>query len=294
MRRFLFTDNRQLAPGPMLWLELTSDGFAEAVRASDGLCLVPMGCLERHGPHLPVGTDQISVDAVARAAAQKEPAVVFPPYYFGAIFTARHQPGTVALTRTLLFPVLEAAVNEVARNGFTKVLLVNGHGGNTRLIHVFLRMLLEDPRDYVVYATDWYVLEESARERWHEMRASDFGGHADEMETSVMLHVHPGLVRMEAAGSADEGRPMHRLSCLPDVTTSIDWYADHPTHYAGDAREATAEKGRFLFDACVDKLVSQMRAVKSDAVSAELQQEFYRKAEHPGGAGPRTRLRQSP
>jgi creatinine amidohydrolase len=114
------------------------------------------------------------------------------------------------------------------------------------------------------------------------------------METSVMLHVHPGLVRMEAAGSADEGRPMHRLSCLPDVTTSIDWYADHPTHYAGDAREATAEKGRFLFDACVDKLVSQMRAVKSDAVSAELQQEFYRKAEHPGGAGPRTRLRQSP
>jgi len=100
----------------MLWTELTSDGFAQAVEDSSGLCLLPFGCIERHGPHLPLGTDQITVDAVARQAAEEEPAVVFPSYYFGKIFTARHIPGTIALTRTLLLPLLEAVVDEIARN----------------------------------------------------------------------------------------------------------------------------------------------------------------------------------
>jgi creatinine amidohydrolase len=265
----------------MLWLELTSEGFPEAVKASKGLCLVPIGCLERHGPHLPVGTDQCHADAVARAAADREPAVVFPSYYFGAIHTARHRLGTVALTKRLLLPVLEAVVGEIARNGFSKVLLVNGHGGNRHMIHVLLRMLLEEPHDYVVYATDHYVLEEPARQRWHEMRATDFGGHADEMETSLMLHLRPDLVHMEALTEAKEGAPKGRLAHLPQLTTSIDWYADHPTHYAGDARAATAQKGEFLFQACVDKLVKQMRAIKADHVSPELQREFYRQAERP-------------
>jgi len=264
-----------------LWLELTSDRFSQAVRASDGLCLLPMGCLEKHGPHLPIGADQMHVDAVARAAAETEPAVVFPSYYFGAIYTARHCVGTVALTRRLLLPLLEAIVEEIARNGFRKVLIVNGHGGNTRMIHMFLRMLLEEPRDYVVYATDSYVLQEAAQQRWHRMQASQHGGHADEMETNVMLHLRPDLVCMGALKAPLEGAPKRRLSRLPHLATSIDWYADHPTHYAGDARAATHEKGAFLFDAWVEKLVRQMQAVKADRVSPALQREFYKQAGQP-------------
>jgi len=268
----------------MQWLELTSDAMREAVQTAGGLCLLPMGCLERHGPHLPVGTDQIAADLVSLAAAETEPAVVFPSYYLGVIFTAKHQLGTIALTRQLLLPVLEATIDEIARNGFKKILIVNSHGGNCRLLHLFLRMLLEEARDYVVYTTDYYVLEEGPRQHWHQMRDSDFGGHADEMETSVMLHLRPDLVHMEALTRPDEGRPMGRLRHLPDLNTSISWHADHPTHYAGDARAATAEKGEFLFKACVEKLVKQMRAIKSDSVSQELQAEFYRKAAHPDRA----------
>lgn len=265
----------------MQWLELTSDKMREAVKEAAGLCLLPMGCLERHGPHLPLGTDQIAADAVSSAAAQTEPAVVFPSYYFGAIFTAQHQLGTIALTRKLLLPVLEATVDEIARNGFKKILIVNSHGGNRRMLHLLLRMLLEEPRDYVVYTTDYYVLEEGPRQLWHQMRGNDFGGHADEMETSVMLYLRPDLVHMDALGTPDEGRPMGRLKHLPDLNTSVSWYADHPAHYAGDARSATAEKGEFLFKACVEKLVKQMRAIKSDLVSRKLQDEFHRKAAHP-------------
>jgi creatinine amidohydrolase len=233
-------------------------------------------CRKRSG-----GTDQMAADAVSRAAAEVEPAVVFPPYYFGAIFTARDHAGTVALTRRLLLPVLEATVEEIARNGFDKILIVNSHGGNRRMLYLFLRMLLEEPRDYVVYTTDYYVLEEGPRQRWHEMRASSFGGHADEMETSVMLCLRPDTVHMDALTRPDEGWPLGRLKHLPVLNTSISWLADHPTHYAGDARMASAQKGEFLFKACVDKLVRQMRAIKSDSVSRGLQRGFYRRAEHP-------------
>lgn len=266
----------------MLWTELTSEDFAQAVEQADGLCLLPMGCVERHGPHLPVGTDQIVADAVAKAAAEMEPAVVFPSYYFGKIFVAKHCPGTVALRSDLLLPALGATVEEIVRNGFTKILIVNGHGGNTSMLHLFLRSLLEEPRDYAVYAANYYVLEKGPRQRWHEIRDSDFGGHGDEMETSVMLHLRPELVRMDALTDPEDGRSRERMGHLPDLDTSISWYADHPTHYAGDARGATAEKGEFLLDACVEKVVKQMRAIKADTQTPRLQQEFYRRAERPG------------
>jgi len=262
----------------MQWMELTSEQFSRAVDECEGLCLLPIGCIERHGPHLPLGTDQLSADAVAHEAAEREPAIVFPSYYFAKIFTARHMAGTFSLTRRLLVPLLEATVEEIARNGLKRILIVNGHGGNTEMIHYFIRTLLEEPHDYVVYATQYYVLDEESRERWEQMRATDFGGHADEMETSLMLHVRPDLVDMEALAATDpaDGRSRERLQHLPDVRTSVSWYADHPTHYAGDARPATAEKGEFLFEACVRKLVRQMRAIKEDAVTPQVQREFYR------------------
>lgn len=265
----------------MQWMELTSDRLPEAVKECEGLCLLPFGAIERHGSHLPVGTDQITADAVARAAAEKEPAVVFPSCYFGKIFTAKPFPGTVALTRRLLLPLLEAVIDEIARNGFDKVLICNGHGGNTSLLHFFLRTLLDErpPVRRVVYSTDYYVLEEGPRQRWHQMRGSDYGGHADEMETSMMLHMRADLVRMEAMTSVEDGLSRDRTGHLPGLSTSITWYADHPTHYAGDARAATAEKGEFLFNACVEKVVRQMRAIKSDRITPDLQRDFYDKCE---------------
>ncbi|MCK4283518.1 MAG: creatininase family protein [Candidatus Brocadiae bacterium] len=267
----------------MQWLELTSERFGDAVKESGGLCLLPLAVIERHGSHLPVGTDQITADTVVKQAAEEEPAVVFPSYYFGKIFTAKQFPGTLALTRKLLLPLLEATIEEIARNGFRKILIANGHGGNRSMLDFFLRTLLEEPRGYVVYATHYYDLEGEALERWRQMRDSDFGGHADEGETSAMLHMRPDLVRMEAMTEPEDGRSRGRTDHLAGLNTSVMWYADHPTHYAGDARTATAEKGRFLFRAFVDKVVKQMRAIKADGITPAVQQEFYRQTQHPHG-----------
>lgn len=266
----------------MLWLELTSERMPKAIEQAHGLCLLPIGCIERHGPHLPVGTDQITADAVARAAAEKEPAVVFPSYYFGKIFTARHYAGTVALTRHLLLPLLEATVEEIARNGFDKILILNGHGGNRSMLHFFLRGLLEEAPAVrrAVYSTAYYDLDEEARRHWEDMRDTDYGGHADEMETSVMLYLRPDLVHMEALTDPEDGKSRGWQDHLPDLDTPVGWYADHPTHYAGDARTASAEKGEFIFNAFVEKVVRQMRAVKSDDATPRLQQQFYRQTDH--------------
>jgi len=265
----------------MQWLELTSNDMPQAIRDSGGLCLLPFGVIERHGPHLPLGTDQIWADEVARRAAEHEPAVVFPSYFFGKIYTARHCPGTLAVSRRLILPLLESVLDEIGRNGFRRILILNGHGGNSSLLHFFLRTLLEEPREYAVYSVSYYELDPDAAEQWATMRETHFGDHADEMETSVLLHLRPDLVHMDALTDPTDGRPHGRQDHLLRLENPLSWYADYPTHYAGDATVATAEKGRFIMDACVEKVVRRMRAVKSDEATPELQKEFYAKAEHP-------------
>ena len=78
------------------WEELTSPDFVRAIGQAQGTCLLPFGIIEKHGPHLPLGNDLINARYVALHAAEQEYAVVFPQYYFGQIFEARHQPGTIA------------------------------------------------------------------------------------------------------------------------------------------------------------------------------------------------------
>src|SRR5713226_3808319 len=83
------------------WEELTAADFRQGVQQSKATCLLPFGILEKHGPHLPLGTDLLNVRYAALHAADQEYAVVFPEYYFGQIFEARHEPGTVAYSRQL-------------------------------------------------------------------------------------------------------------------------------------------------------------------------------------------------
>ena len=78
-------------------------------------------------------------------------AIVFPEYYFGQIAEARHQPGTVAYRSDLQLALLQATTDEMARNGCHKVLIVNGHGGNTALLQYFIQLQLDSKKDYVVY-----------------------------------------------------------------------------------------------------------------------------------------------
>lgn len=261
----------------MLWEELTAPAFVEAVAAAGGTCLVPIGVIEKHGDHLPLGTDLLNVRALAARAAELEPAVVFPPYYFGQICEARHQPGTLAFDDRFLLDGLARICAEIARNGLKKIVLVNGHGGNNHLLPFFVQTTLGAARDYSVYLIG---LEAACPPAARELLEEKEGGHADELETSVMLAIRPDLVAMDAI-DREAGRPRGRLAHLAGVYTAIWWYADHPDHQAGDPSLATADKGRRLLEIGAANLARLIGMIKEDHVVAEFQNEFYRSAERP-------------
>ena len=133
------------------WEELTAADFRDAIGEAHGTCLLPFGILEKHGPHLPLGTDLLNVRYAALHAAEQEYAVIFPQYYFGQIFEARHEPGTVAYSAELQLKLLQETTDEMARNGCKKIIIVNGHGGNENLLPYFAQAQLEKAHDYVVY-----------------------------------------------------------------------------------------------------------------------------------------------
>ncbi len=268
----------------MLWWELTASEFASAVETVGGVCVVPVGVVEKHGPHLPLGTDVFWGQALAARAAQLEPALVFPPYYFGQIHEARHQPGTVALPRRLLLDVLEATCEEIARNGLRKIVLLNAHGGNEAMLQYFAQCVLERPRDWGVYVIRLGDKTPIATDGWTAMRGTELDYHAGELETSRILAVRPDLVKLDRAGE-ESGAPQKRLAHLPPVYTGIGWYADFPNHYAGDGAPGTPAKGRYALEHEAARVAAILAAIKTDTATPELLEEFYRASENPNTEG---------
>ena len=108
----------------MQWEKLSATEFAEAVRLAQGVCLLVLPCVEKHGEHLPLGTDLFLGMEIAQRAAEIEPAIVFPPFYFTQILEAKHQPGAIAVGGHLMLHLLEAVCDEIGRNGLRKIILL--------------------------------------------------------------------------------------------------------------------------------------------------------------------------
>ncbi|MGA7908736.1 MAG: creatininase family protein [Candidatus Sulfotelmatobacter sp.] len=257
------------------WEELTAADFREGIHRSQGTCLLPFGILEKHGPHLPLGTDLLDVRYAALHAAEKEYAIVFPEYYFGQIAEARHEPGTIAYSRDLQMALLQETTDEMARNGCKKILIVNGHGGNEHLLPFFAQSQLEKPHDYVVY-----IFDERAPQAGGPPKKTSIDMHAGESETSKMMIARPDTVHMDRATS-ESGADQHRQNLPDDVYTGIWWYARFPNHYSGDGSAATRELGEYQMNWWIDTVAKVIRAVKEDDVSLKLQNEFYEKSRHP-------------
>jgi creatinine amidohydrolase len=187
------------------WEELTAGEFVQAIRKSQGTCVLPIGVLEKHGPHLPIGNDVINARWASIHGAQQEYAIVFPEYYFGQIFEARHQPGTIAYSPRLQLELLQETADEMARNGCKKILIVNGHGGNSSLLPYFAQSQLSQQRDYVVYVYARPVYDSS-----RPQLTTKVDSHAGKSETSKTMISRPDLVRMDRAKS-ESGADLARL-----------------------------------------------------------------------------------
>jgi creatinine amidohydrolase len=256
------------------WEELTAGDFREAIAKSQGACVLPFGILEKHGPHLPLGTDLLNVRYIAEHAAEQEYVVVFPEYYFGQIFEAKHEPGTMAYSPEIQLRLLQETTDEMARNGCKKILIVNGHGGNEHLLPFFAQAQLDKPHDYVVYVQWGHPSTKKAA----PAKGPDW--HAGESETSNVLVTHPNLVHMDRAAS-QSGADQGRVKLPESVYTGIWWYARFPNHYSGDATTATKEEGEADIQSWIGAVVEAIKAVKADQESLKLQNEFFEKSKHP-------------
>ncbi|HSM79146.1 MAG TPA: creatininase family protein, partial [Bryobacteraceae bacterium] len=264
---------------PVKWEELTASDFVKAVGEARGVCVLPFGIIEKHGPAGPTGTDLIDVRYTSLMAARQEYAVVFPEYYFGQIFEARHQPGTIAYSSHLQLEMLQETTAEMARNGCKKILIVNGHGGNNSLLQYFEQTLLDSPKDYVVYAIIGAGGPPSKDPAAAPSRPG-VDGHAGEGEISNVMASRPDLAHPERSAT-ESGADLNRLDLPAGVYTGIWWYAKFPNHYAGDSSAANAARGEAATKATAENIANAIRAIKSDQVASRLQREFFEKAQHP-------------
>jgi creatinine amidohydrolase len=266
------TNGQPLSPK---WEELTAEDFTKAIEQSRGVCVLPFGIIEKHGPHLPLGTDLINVRYAVLHGVEQEYAVVFPEYYFGQIFEAKHEPGTVAYSARMQFELLQETTDEMARNGCKKILIANGHGGNNNLLPFFAQSQLDSPHDYVVY-----VFLRGDFPPGRPALKTKVDAHAGESETAHTMISRPDLVHLDRA-AAESGADQNRLDLPSGVYTGIWWYAKFPNHYAGDGGPATKELGDFDMKAWATGLANAIRAIKADQVTPRLQEEFFQQSKQP-------------
>ena len=277
----------------MNWEYLRSDEMKEAIEKSGGLCVLPIGCLEKHGPHEPLGTDGFEAKEVVERAAELEYAVVFPTgFWLGDMVGVKGHPraiqinqGTIALNPHTLLTVLEELCDEIARNGFRKILIVNSHGGNQPLLSFFLRCQGYKNKNYATMvrprihdrktlftnlleqSADFPMLTEKDLEvlkRYQETGTG--GGHADFVETARVMANHPNLIA-EDRYELESGISTGRANYLTELGVSVgrSWAANYPNAFSGFAPHGCSQTiGQAIVEYSARELAHIFKVLKED------------------------------
>ena len=272
------------------WEELTSPDFGKAIQKAAGVCILPLGSIEKFGPVGPLGTNLYVIRIMALEAVKQEYAVVFPEYFVSQRTDLSNLPGAIAYSAHLQREMLEETTNEMARNGCKKILIVNGHSGNMGMLTGFLSTDMNRPKDHIVYVMQggpprMSPLTEETAKLPVALRPSkpDADGHGGEERISVLLAYHPDVVRLDRA----HDEPIvpvgsRRLNLPSGVLVGVSATKSAPTGYLGDASGVTAERGKALVEYTAGRIAEAIRAVKADEESLRLQKEFFEKRSNPG------------
>jgi creatinine amidohydrolase len=187
-----------------LWEHLTMPGL-EALRQQTQTVILPLGSLEEHGPHLPLGTDTFHAIEVARRVGLLRPVLVAPPLFYGMCRSTREHPGTVSISGDALRTMLLSLGREFYRQGMRHLVFISGHAGGTHMSAILdtgeqLLAELAEVRVAVVNLLD--LLREVVADK-PDLVQTRGDSHAGEVETAIMMAAHPDLVR----GTAPEEWP---------------------------------------------------------------------------------------
>ncbi len=232
------------------------------------VAVLPTAAVEQHGPHLPLDTDTFLCTRVVEEAADRAqprgPVLVAPTLAFGSSGHHMAFAGTLTLTAGTFLAVVGDLCGNLAQHGFWRLLVVNGHGGNSALVREAVQQLaIRTP--VLAAAADYWALAEDTTSK---VRDSPPGGmaHACEFETSLMLHLRPESVRRELVRrEIPEPRfASERLDLMSSARVTAGWRTDElsSSGVLGAPDLASAEKGERLFEACVEglsQLIGELR-----------------------------------
>jgi len=215
------------------------------------IAVIAVGSVERHGDHLPLGTDTIMAQWIAERVAEELGAHLYPPIWYGSSKGLSGFRGTVDVDDEALEKYFGSVLSEIARAGYRMCIVINGHGGNSSILRISARRVAFST-GMAVMVIDWW------RDVAQEVRKSLFRepGHAGEDETSAVLCVNENLVDMESA-QRHAPRFVPRVAIYsPTIESEM-----YPRALMGDATKASREKGCRWLEAVVEEIVSIAREI---------------------------------
>jgi len=290
----------------MLWQNLREEEFPQALKESHKVCVIPIGATEKHGQHLPVGTDTLEGGKIAELAAEIEKVVVFPQMFFGNLQGSAAYPGErtgygyIAFEYELLFELYKAIVEECARNGFDRILFLNSHGGNGNILNSLIKSICAKPKPYTVYSymPDLtmpdemlkYIEAHGGRSNFPELSDSDiktledyvaagkFDGHAGFGETAWVMGTYPELVKMDRC-EAESG--MSTGICDPLSAKGIQWgrawHVNYPNAYCGHAPVGLTQPiANLAVKIAVEKVADVYKTLKDDSIMEPIIAKSYK------------------
>jgi creatinine amidohydrolase len=245
-------DGNKIGRG-IVWAESSGPVVAEFAKTCD-TAVIPVGCVEMHGPHNPTGTDSMNVERICRLAAEQEPFIILPTIYYNINDQMMSYPGTISIPHRILIDTWRALFKECARNGFKRIVPVCGHGGSQEPLIVAQAEVLQEasegvPIDYQVFRLQHFGPPESAA----------LDGHGGGGETARVMDSLPGLVDLSKA--TGEGPYLRPVADPADYR--VPWIRNVPKGYQGNPEIATRELGEKLNRELAARLVEIIRKIKA-------------------------------
>ncbi len=234
-----------------LLTDLSWKGAGEYLERDDRVIL-PIGAVEEHGPHLGLGTDCIEAEAMAHRISEATGVVAAPTLNYGVTLMTMGFSGNLTFSPKTMISVIEDILRSMYTQGFRRVLIVNGHGGNTASIRCAAEVLAEELSDLSLKLVEWWKEDEVNQVIQNTMGVK--GTHASFSETALMLNIRPQAVKMENLTGRDAP-----LSGSREILTSRTFKKLYPDGIMGlNPGTATAEAGEKVLQKVVDICVREL------------------------------------
>jgi creatinine amidohydrolase len=236
-----------------LWLDELSTKEAAQAAKNGAAIIFPVGSVEEHGSHLPLGTDSIQPEYIAVEVAKKTGCLIAPALRYGVCNSTRNYPGTLTIQFDTLYRIAFDVLSELVRSGFYRIIVMSGHAGSSHM--VALKMAAQevvsknDGKVRVMVLSDFDFAEELTEEY-----AKPGDGHAGTLETSRIMAINPNLVKCK--GAADKWHtPRFEVIAHPEALMG--------SGVNGDPTTASAEKGRKINAYVIEKVAELIKEIST-------------------------------